>query len=365
MPSLHSVKKFYKETIKPIFTEEVEPIHICITGAAGQVAYHLVYLIASGDVFGKHQPLILKLLDLESAMNSLTGLQMELEDCAFPLLKETVITSDPNVAFNYIDYAILAGSAPRKQGMTSRKDLLQSNVEIFKRHGEALDHFAKKTAKIIVIGNPVNTNCCVLMHYAPTIPRSNFSALTRLDQNRATALIAKQLKVSPDRIKNVSVWGNHSSTQFPDISNAFVTDYPNKGDKSALENVIPDKEWLRTTFVKTIQERGTAVMNARNQSSAISAAKAAKDHLRCLFTGTDEGVIVSMAVESDGSYNVPAGLIFSFPVTIKKKTPSIVQGLYVDAFARTMLDATANELTEEKNEAMSIIQSKTATSAPA
>merc|ERR1712142_1018427 len=263
------------------------------TGAAGQIAYSLIYQVASGYVFGNNQPLILHLLDIAPMMMVLGGVVMEIQDCAFPLVRDVVATDDPNVGFKDIDAAFLVGAMPRKEGM-ERKDLLAANVKIFKVQGEAMDKHAKKSVKVLVVGNPANTNALICSHYAPSIPKENFSAMTRLDQNRAAAQLANKAGVGVADVKNVIIWGNHSSTQFPDAAHATISGKP-------APEVIGDAEWLKTVFLPTVQKRGAAVIAARKLSSAMSAAKAASDHMKDWFQGTDS--YVSMGVFSDGSYD--------------------------------------------------------------
>lgn len=321
-----------------------------VTGAAGQIAYSILYMIAKGDVFGQDQPLILHLLDIPPMMGVLEGVVMELADCALPLLRQVVPTADPAIAFNNVSAAFLVGAMPRKEGM-ERKDLLTANVTIFKVQGEALNKHAKKDVKVLVVGNPANTNALICSHYAPTIPRENFTAMTRLDQNRARAQIAAKLDVPIVNVKNVIIWGNHSATQFPDAKHATAT--VGIVEKSVYD-AINNQSYLEGEFVTTIQKRGAAVIAARKMSSAMSAAKAASDHMRDWWNGTQDGEFVSMGVVSDGSYGVPKDIVYSFPVVIKNKQWSIVQGLNIDAFARTKLELTATELLEEKEEAMAV-----------
>jgi len=324
---------------------EKSPLRVVITGAAGQIAYSLIYQVASGYVFGADQPLVLHLLDIAPMMGVLNGVVMEIHDCAMPLVHDVVATDDPNVAFKDIDAAFLVGAMPRKEGM-ERKDLLAANVKIFKVQGEALDKFAKKSVKVLVVGNPANTNALICSHYAPSIPKSNFSAMTRLDQNRATAQLAMKAGVKISAVKGVIIWGNHSSTQFPDAEHATIA------GKRAAE-VIQDADWLGAQFVPTVQKRGAAVIAARKLSSAMSAAKAACDHMASWWRGT-AGDWVSMGVFSDGSYGTPAGVMFSFPVTIKDGQWAIVQGLELSDFAKTKLAETGKELCEEREEAMAV-----------
>lgn len=307
-------------------------------------------MIAKGDVFGQDQPLILHLLDIPPMMGVLEGVVMELADCALPLLRQVIPTADPAVAFKDVSAAFLIGSMPRKEGM-ERKDLLTANVKIFKVQGEALDKHAKKDVKVLVVGNPANTNAFICSHYAPTIPRENFTAMTRLDQNRARAQIAAKLDVQIENVRNVIIWGNHSATQFPDAKHA--TAKVGIVEKSVYD-AINNQSYLEGEFVEIIQKRGAAVIAARKMSSAMSAAKAASDHMRDWWNGTQSGEFVSMGVVSDGSYGIAKDIVFSFPVEIKNKQWSIVQGLNIDAFARGKLEVTAKELLEEKDEAMAV-----------
>uniref|UniRef100_A0A8D8Q028 Malate dehydrogenase n=1 Tax=Cacopsylla melanoneura TaxID=428564 RepID=A0A8D8Q028_9HEMI len=330
-----------------------EPIRVVITGAAGQIAYSLIYQIAKGDVFGPNQPVILHLLDITPMMGVLQGVVMEISDCALPLVRGVVPTDKPEVAFKDVEAAFMVGAMPRKEGM-ERKDLLSANIKIFKVQGDALDKFAKKIIKVLVVGNPANTNALICSKYAPSIPKENFSAMTRLDQNRAQAHIAAKLGIPVDQVKNVIIWGNHSKTQYPDVRNATVV-MPN-GATMSVHDAIKDEEYLKNAFVETIQTRGAAVIAARKMSSAMSAAKAAGDHMKDVWQGTPANQWVSMAVMSDGSYGVPKDLMFSFPVQINNKKWSIVQGLKVDDFAQKKLDVTAQELLEEKQEALSVCQ---------
>jgi malate dehydrogenase len=322
-----------------------EPIKVVVTGAAGQIAYSLLYMIANGDVFGRTQKVILTLLDIPPMMGVLEGVVMELSDCAFNLLQEVIPTADPAVAFKDVSVAFLVGAMPRREGM-ERKDLLSANVKIFKVQGEALNTYAKKDVKVLVVGNPANTNALICSHYAPSIPKGNFTAMTRLDQNRARAQIAQRVGTDISNVKNLIIWGNHSATQFPDCSNGTV-------DGKKVTDVV-DVSFLQGDFVGIVQKRGAAVIAARKMSSAMSAAKAAADHVRDWWCGTTEGSFVSMGVVSDGSYGIPKDIVFSFPVEVKNKQWKIVQNLIVNDFARGKLDITTKELLEEKEEAMAV-----------
>ncbi|XP_053315296.1 malate dehydrogenase, cytoplasmic [Spea bombifrons] len=329
-----------------------EAIRVLVTGAAGQIAYSLMQSIANGSVFGKDQPVVLVLLDITPMMGVLDGVVMELHDSAHPTLKEVIGTDKEEVAFKDLDVAILVGSMPRKEGM-ERKDLLKANVKIFKSQGAALDKYSKKTVRVVVVGNPANTNCLTALRSAPSIPKENFSCLTRLDHNRALAQIALRLGVSSGDVKNVIIWGNHSSTQYPDASHASVNI---EGKESSALDAVKDDSWIKGDFISTVQQRGAAVIKARKLSSAMSAAKAICDHVRDIWFGTPEGQFVSMGVISDGNpYGVPEGLLYSFPVTIKDKTWKIVEGLKIDAFSREKMDLTAKELQEEKDTAFEFL----------
>uniref|UniRef100_A0A8C5MI74 Malate dehydrogenase n=1 Tax=Leptobrachium leishanense TaxID=445787 RepID=A0A8C5MI74_9ANUR len=329
-----------------------EPIRVLVTGAAGQIAYSLLYGIAKGDVFGIDQPLELVLLDIAPMMTVLGGVVLELQDCALAHLKEVIATDSEEVAFKNVDVAILVGSMPRKEGM-ERKDLLKANVKIFKSQGAALDKFAKKTVKVVVVGNPANTNCLTALKSAPSIPKENFSCLTRLDHNRARAQISLKLNVTCSDVKNVIIWGNHSSTQYPDASHATVA--IGGKDVPAYE-AVKDDAWLKGGFISTVQQRGAAVIQARKLSSAMSAAKAICDHVRDIWFGTPKGQYVSMGVISDGNpYGIAEDLLYSFPVSIEGKNWKIVEGLKIDEFSREKMEVTAKELLEEKETAFEFL----------
>ncbi|KAM4705335.1 LOW QUALITY PROTEIN: malate dehydrogenase, cytoplasmic-like [Rhinophrynus dorsalis] len=327
-----------------------EAIRVLVTGAAGQIAYSVLYSIANGNVFGKDRYIVLVLLDITPMMTVLGGVVMEMEDCALPLLKEVIATDSEEVAFKDLDFAILVGSMPRRDGM-ERKDLLKANMKIFKSQGAALDKFGKKSVKVIVVGNPANTNCLTAMKSAPSIPKETFSCLTRLDHNRAKAQIAERLKVSSGDVKNVIIWGNHSSTRYPDASHASV-------NLQGKEVGVKDDSWLKGEFSSTVQQCGAAVIKARKLSSAMSAAKAICDHVRDIWFGTPEGEFVSMGVISDGNpYGVANDLMYSFPLTIKDKNWKIVEGLKINYFSREKMDLTAKELLEEKETAIEFLSS--------
>ncbi|XP_066279444.1 malate dehydrogenase, cytoplasmic-like isoform X3 [Branchiostoma lanceolatum] len=327
-------------------------LRVCVTGAAGQIAYSLLYSVAKGDVFGKDQPIILTLLDIAPMMGVLEGVVMELQDCALPILQEIKATADEREAFTDIDVAMLVGAMPRREGM-ERKDLLKANAKIFQSQGKSLDQYAKKTVKVVVVGNPANTNALIAMKCAPSIPKENFSCLTRLDQNRAKSQIAAKCSVPTSGVKKVTIWGNHSSTQFPDAMHAVVV---KDGKDTKATEAVNDDAWLKGDFITTVQKRGAAVIAARKLSSAMSAAKAICDHVRDWVQGTTDGDWVSMGVISDGNtYGVPEGLIYSFPVTLSGGKWTIVDGLSVDAFAREKMDITAKELIEERDAALEFI----------
>lgn len=318
-----------------------KPVKVAVTGAAGQICYGLLFRIAAGEMLGKDQPVILQMLELpmEKAQAALKGVMMELEDCAFPLLAGMVGTDDPEVAFKDVDVALLVGARPRGPGM-ERKDLLEKNGGIFIGQGKALSAVADRDVKVLVVGNPANTNAFIAMNNAKDLPRENFTAMVRLDQNRAMSGIAAKLGVPVSDVQNMTIWGNHSATQYPDVYSAKV------GGKS-VSSLINDQEWVEKTFIPEVQQRGAAIIKARGLSSAASAANAAIDHIRDWWHGTAPGETVSMAVPSDGSYGIPEGLIYGFPCTCKDGKYSIVQGIEINDFSRARMDATAKELQEE------------------
>ena len=316
------------------------PVRVTVTGAAGQISYGLLFRIAAGNMLGPDQPVILQLLEIPPAMNALNGVVMELNDCAFPLLDSIVATDDANVGFADSDFALLVGAMPRKKGML-RKDLLEANSKIFSAQGKAINDNAKTDIRVLVVGNPANTNALITAANAPNVKHGNITAMTRLDHNRAISQLADKLGAASNDVKKMTIWGNHSATQYPDISNTTVA------GKSASESV--DESWVRDTFIPTVQQRGAAIIEARGASSAASAANAAIDHMNTWVMGTADDDWVSMAIPSDGSYGVPEGLIYSFPVTCSGGEYSIVQGLDVDDFSRERMDATANELAEERD----------------
>ena len=318
-----------------------DPVRVAVTGAAGQIGYSLLFRIASGAMLGPDQPVILQMLEITPALQALNGVVMELDDCAFPLLAGTVATDKAEEAFDGVDYALLVGSRPRTKGM-ERADLLEANGGIFSPQGKAIDAKAADGVKVLVVGNPANTNCLIAQRNAPNTDPRRFTAMTRLDHNRAKAQLAQKAGVSINDITKMTIWGNHSATQYPDLFHAEV-----KG-KNAVE-LIGDQAWVESTYIPTVQQRGAAIIEARGASSAASAASAAIDHMRDWALGTPEGDWVSMAVYSDGSYGVPEGIISSFPVTCSGGDWSIVQGLDIDDFSRARIDASANELVEERD----------------
>ncbi|KAK8548631.1 hypothetical protein V6N13_054586 [Hibiscus sabdariffa] len=324
-----------------------EPVRVLVTGAAGQIGYALVPMIARGIMLGADQPVILHMLDIPFAAEALNGVKMELVDAAFPLLKGVVATTDVVEACTGVNVAVMVGGFPRKEGM-ERKDVMSKNVSIYKSQASALEQHAAPNCKVLVVANPANTNALILKEFAPSIPAKNITCLTRLDHNRALGQISERLSVQVSDVKNVIIWGNHSSTQYPDVNHATVGDKP-------VRELVKDDEWLNGEFITTVQQRGAAIIKARKLSSALSAASAACDHIRDWVLGTPEGLWVSMGVYSDGSYNVPAGVIYSFPVTCKNGEWTIVQGLAIDEFSRKKLDLTGAELTEEKELAYSCL----------
>jgi malate dehydrogenase len=315
------------------------PVRVLVTGAAGQIGYALLFRIAAGDMLGKDQPVILHLLEITPALPALGGVAMELNDCAFPLLAGIVCTDDVNVAAKDVDYALLVGARPRGPGM-ERKDLLEANGAIFAPQGKALNAHAKRSVKVLVVGNPANTNALIAKSNAPDLDPNCFTAMVRLDHNRAMSQLAEKTGTHNTDVKKMIIWGNHSSTQYPDIHHATV-----KG-KAALSLV--DQAWYEKEFIPTVQQRGAAIIKARGASSAASAAAAAVDHMRTWALGTDDGDWASMGIPSDGSYGIAPGVIYGYPVTCKNGKFAIVQGLDVNAFSRTRMDATDKELREER-----------------
>ena len=315
------------------------PVRVAVTGAAGQIGYALLFRIAAGDMLGADQPVILQLLEVTPALGALAGVVMELNDCAFPTLAGVVATDDVNVAFKDVDYALLVGARPRGAGM-ERKDLLEANGAIFSPQGKALNAHAKRNVKVLVVGNPANTNALIAQQNAPDLDPKCFTAMVRLDHNRALSQLAEKTGAHTTDIKRVTIWGNHSSTQYPDLNHATV------GGKPALGLV--DQRWYKDTFIPTVQQRGAAIIKARGASSAASAASAAIDHMHTWVHGTADGDWASMAIPSDGSYGIKPGVIYGYPVTVRNGAYTIVQGLEIDAFSRERMDATDKELREER-----------------
>ena len=316
-----------------------KPVRVTITGAAGQIGYQLAFRIASGQMLGLNQKIILQLLEITPALPALQGVLMELEDCAFPTLAGVIATDNADEAFNETDYALLVGAMPRGPGM-ERADLLEANAKIFTHQGSAINNSANKDAKILVVGNPANTNALIASSNAPNIDPSNFSAMTRLDHNRAKSYLAKKIEVASTEIKKMIIWGNHSATQFPDLYHVLYNGKP-------INNEI-DHQWLIDDFIPTVQQRGAEIIKARGASSAASAASAAIDHMRDWALGTPKDDWVSMAIPSDGSYGIEPGIIFSFPVKCENGKYEIVQGLDIEAFSRERINITEAELREER-----------------
>lgn len=324
-----------------------QPVRVAVTGAAGQISYSLLFRIASGQMLGADQPIILQLLEIPPAMEALSGVVMEIDDCAFSLVQEIIATDDPNVAFKDVDYALLVGSRPRGPGM-ERKDLLEANAQIFSVQGKSLNDHASRDVKVLVVGNPANTNSLIAQRNAPDLDPRQFTAMTRLDHNRAVTQLAKKTGKHVTDVKGLAIWGNHSATQYPDISHATV-------DGTAASTLV-DQAWLEETFIPTVQQRGAAIIKARGLSSAASAANAASEHMRDWVLGSD-GETVSMAVYSDGSYGIAEGLIYSFPCTCADGDWSIIQGLDVNEFSRGKMTDTETELSEERDAVKSLLPS--------
>jgi malate dehydrogenase len=322
------------------------PVRVAVTGAAGQIGYSLVFRIASGALLGPDQPVILQLLEIPPALAALKGVSMELEDCAFPLLTDIVQTDDADVAFADVDFALLVGSRPRTKGM-ERKDLLEANGAIFTVQGKALSDNAGPDVRVLVVGNPANTNCLIAMHNAPAIPAHRFTAMTRLDHNRAKAQLAAKLSRPVTDVTRMTIWGNHSATQYPDVFHAEV------GGQNAYE-AVGDQKWLESEFIPAVQQRGAAIIEARGSSSAASAANAAIEHVRDWVAGSPKSDWLSMAIPSDGSYGVAEGLISSFPVTTSGGEYHVVGGLELDEFSRSRIDVSVAELAEERDTVKSL-----------
>jgi len=319
------------------------PTRVAVTGAAGQIGYSLLFRIASGEMLGKDQPVVLQLLEIpdEKAQKALKGVMMELEDCAFPLLQDMIPTADPKVAFKDVEVALLVGARPRGPGM-ERKDLLEANGKIFAPQGQALSEGASRDVKVLVVGNPANTNCLIAMKNAPQLKPSNFTAMMRLDHNRALSQVAQKVKKPVGSVRKMTVWGNHSSTQYPDLFNTEV-------DAQKVWSLINDQGWLEKDFIPTIQKRGAAIIDARGLSSAASAANAAIDHIRDWVHGTPAGDWVSMGLPSDGSYGIPEGIIYGYPATCRDGRYQIVQGLELSDWSKARMQVTLKELQEERD----------------
>ncbi len=322
------------------------PVRVTVTGAAGQIGYGILFRIASGQMLGVNTPVILQLLEVTPALGALNGVKMELDDCAYAPLVDVITTDDPNVAFGDSDIALLIGAMPRKDGM-ERADLLTANGGIFKPQGVAIAKNAKKSVKVLVVGNPANTNALIAMSNAEGIDPKQFTAMTRLDHNRAVAQLAQRVGKSVTAIKKMTIWGNHSASQYPDLYNCEV-------DGKNAATLVNDEIWMRETFIPTVAKRGAAIIKARGLSSAASAGTAAMDHMRNWVQGTPAGDWVSMSVPSDGSYGVPAGLISSFPCTCANGEYNIVQGLPINDFSRKMIDASVAELIDERDAVRSL-----------
>jgi malate dehydrogenase len=318
-------------------------MRVAVTGAAGQIGYSLLFRIASGEMLGKDQPVILQMLEIpdEKAQKALKGVMMELDDCAFPLLQGMVPASDPMVAFRDVEIALLVGARPRGPGM-ERKDLLEANGKIFAPQGQALDRVAKRSVKVLVVGNPANTNCLIAMKNAPSLKPQQFTGMMRLDHNRACSQLAQKLGKPVASVRKVTVWGNHSATQYPDLFQAEV-------DGKKAWPMINDPAWLESTFIPTVQKRGAAIIDARGLSSAASAANAAIDHVRDWLHGTPQGDWVTMGVPSDGSYGIAEGVIYGYPVTTQGGGYQVVKGIEASDFSRKRMDATLKELHEERD----------------
>ncbi len=317
------------------------PIRVTVTGAAGNIGYALLFRIANGDLFGPNQPVILQMLEISPAMKALEGVAMELVDCAFPLLADMVLTDDPNRAFQDTNWSLLVGARPRSKGM-ERKDLLSANGAIFTVQGKAINDNAASDVRILVVGNPANTNCLIAQRSAPDVPAARFTAMTRLDHNRAMFQLADKAQVPVTAVKKVTIWGNHSATQYPDAYHAEIN-----GQNAAA--VIDDDAWIKGSFIPNVQKRGAAIIEARGQSSAASAANAAINHVQTWYNGTAAGDWVSMGIPSTGAYGSPEGVIFSYPVTVKNGVYSIVEGLALSDFDKQMIAATGQELVEERD----------------
>ncbi len=323
-----------------------QAVRVAVTGAAGHISYALLFRIARGELLGPDQPVILQLLEIPIAMDALRGVVMELEDCAFPLLQDIVASDDAETAFSDAQYALLVGAKPRGPGM-ERKDLLQDNAKIFSAQGKALNTAADRDIKVLVVGNPANTNALIAQSNAPDLPRANFTAMTRLDHNRALSQLASKIGVHASHIKQMTIWGNHSATQYPDIHHAVVDGKP------ALDLV--NREWMMQEFIPTVQQRGAAIIKARGASSAASAASAAIDHMRTWVMGSDVDDWVSMGIPSDGSYGIAEGVVYSYPVRCSGAGYDIVQGLECEDFSKQQMQMTERELRQEREDIQELL----------
>ena len=332
-----------------------EPLHVAITGGAGQIAYSLAFLVARGHMLGPYQPVVLHLIDLPAAVTALRGVAMELEDCAFPLLRGVLTTADPEEGFRGVHVAVMLGAFPRKAGM-QRRDLLEKNVAIFKAQGECIASVADPDVRVLVVGNPANTNALVLATMAKSIPKAHVTCMTRLDHNRSKAQMAERLGVLVTQIHNVVIWGNHSSTQYPDVRFGHVCDYPQRGLTAPLTSMVNNETWLHETFVPVVQGRGAQIIQARKLSSAGSAATAACDHIRDWLLGTPEGEFVSMGIFQTGEwYGIRPGIIYSMPVTCSGGEYHVVDKLYPDEYSKKMMVASEEELDSERREAFEFL----------
>jgi len=354
--------KIVSRNSRAFSTRTKPPVRVAVTGASGQIGYALLFRIASGEMLGKDQPIILQCLELPQALKPLEGVAMELQDCAFPLLKGIVQTSEPAKAFEGADYALLVGAKPRSKGM-ERGDLLKENAKIFSEQGQALNNFAKSSVKILVVGNPANTNAMITAHFAPKINPRNITAMTRLDHNRGLGQLSSKLNVGVNEIQRFVIWGNHSATQYPDVSNALLSEKPPTSDVSApkdpkqkwVKTLINDEKWIKDQFIPSVQQRGAAIINARGLSSAASAANAAIDHMRDWVHGTN-GVWTSMAINSEGNYGMDKGLWYSYPVICANGDYQVVKNVPIDAFSKEKLEATRQELASEKSAIASLLK---------
>ena len=326
-----------------------KPVRVAVTGAAGQISYSLLFRIAAGEMLGKEQPIILQLLEITPALDALKGVAMELDDCAFPLLENIIISDSPDVAFKDAQYALLVGARPRGPGM-ERKDLLEANAAIFSGQGKSLNEVADRSVKVLVVGNPANTNALIAQRNAPDLDPRQFTAMTRLDHNRAVGILANHLGVQPTDVGDVCIWGNHSPTQYPDLHRATVKGQP------ALDQI--DRNWYENDYIPTVAKRGAAIIESRGASSAASAAQAAIDHMRDWIIGS-KGKVVSMAVPADGSYGIAPGVIYSYPVICEDGDYKVVQGIDLSDFSRSKMDATNNELVGERDAVSDLLPTET------